>query len=78
MKAQQEKIAQLDDELTGLREQREQQFSEDGMAPQYGEALLLARRGLTAEVIAERCDISVAEAALVKSMTTREHKEERR
>ncbi len=39
------------------------------VSPQYGEAVMLARRGLESEAIAERCGISVAEAALVRSLT---------
>ncbi|MCB1957867.1 MAG: DUF2802 domain-containing protein [Rhodocyclaceae bacterium] len=38
------------------------------VSPQYGEAVMLARRGLESEAIAERCGISVAEAALVRSL----------
>ncbi|MCZ4304629.1 DUF2802 domain-containing protein [Zoogloeaceae bacterium G21618-S1] len=38
------------------------------VSPLYGEALALVRRGMTAEDIAERCSISVAEAELVKSL----------
>lgn len=39
------------------------------ISPQYGEAVMLARRGLESEAIAERCGISVAEAALVRSLS---------
>lgn len=42
------------------------------VSPQYNEAVMLARRGLSAEAVAERCGISVAEAALVRSMIQRE------
>lgn len=38
------------------------------VSPMYGEALSLVRRGMSAEDIAERCGISVAEAELVKSL----------
>ena len=68
LETRQETITQLKHELTVLREQRDKALVGQEMAPQYNEALLFARRGLTADVIAERCDISVAEAALVKAM----------
>ncbi|QID16744.1 DUF2802 domain-containing protein [Nitrogeniibacter mangrovi] len=38
------------------------------VSPIYGEALSLAQRGMSADVIAERCSISVAEAELVQSL----------
>ncbi|MCB1960144.1 MAG: DUF2802 domain-containing protein [Rhodocyclaceae bacterium] len=40
------------------------------VSPIYSEALALAQRGMAAEVIAERCSISVAEAELVQSLAT--------
>jgi hypothetical protein len=52
-------------ELARLREQLEGQQAERSIPPQYGEAMVFARRGLAPEAIAERCGISVAEAALV-------------
>ena len=38
------------------------------ISPMYSEALGLAKRGMSADVIAERCSISVAEAELVQSL----------
>lgn len=38
------------------------------VSPIYGEALSMAQRGLGADIIAERCGISVAEAELVQSL----------
>lgn len=56
-----EEVARLSGELEGLQVER-------SVSPQYGEAMVLARRGLAADAIAERCGISVAEAALVCSL----------
>ncbi len=39
-----------------------------GASPEYDEALVFARRGLDVEAIAERCGITVAEAALVRAL----------
>jgi hypothetical protein len=55
----------LEAELARLREAVEGVQAERSISPHYGEAMVLARRGLAAEAIAERCGISVAEAALV-------------
>jgi len=38
------------------------------VAPQYSEALSLASRGLSAEDIADQCDMSVGEAELVRTL----------
>lgn len=38
------------------------------VAPQYSEALSLAARGLSAEDIADQCDMSVGEAELVRTL----------
>ncbi len=67
----QEEIGALNDELRTLREQIETAFAGQGAAPQYSEALVFARRGLAADAIAERCDISVAEAELVRALAAR-------
>ena len=58
----------LEDELLRLRGEMERMRGSEGAAPDYDEAMALARRGLAAEAIAERCGISVAEAALVRSL----------
>ena len=79
-------IVQLRNELDSQRRDAERFASELGalrdavagveatqrVSPQYNEAVMLARRGLSAEAVAERCGISVAEAALVRSMIQRE------
>jgi uncharacterized protein DUF2802 len=64
----QEASRRLEAELLRLREGMEGMQMERGVSPDYGEAMVLARRGLTAEAIAERCGISVAEAALIHSL----------
>jgi hypothetical protein len=61
-------MRRLETEVLGLREGVQGIQAERSVPPQYGEALVFARRGLEAEAIAERCGISVAEAALVRSM----------
>lgn len=66
--AQQAEMAALKDALNALREQFEANLAGQGVSPEYNEALVLARRGLEAEAIAERCGISVAEAELVRAL----------
>jgi len=56
-----EELGEVRDTLAGLQ-------AAQNVSPQYGEAVMLARRGLESEAIAERCGISVAEAALVRSL----------
>ena len=48
-------------EIASLRNAR-------SVSPQYGEAVVLAQRGLETEAIAERCGISVSEAELVAAL----------
>ncbi|MCB1888532.1 MAG: DUF2802 domain-containing protein [Rhodocyclaceae bacterium] len=57
-----ERLAELGDGLAAVQ-------ASQHVSPQYGEAVMLARRGLQSEAIAERCGISVAEAALVRSLS---------
>jgi DNA-directed RNA polymerase specialized sigma24 family protein len=61
----------LEAEVLRLREALAAVQAEHSVSPHYGEAMILARRGLGAEAIAERCGISVAEAALVRSLAQR-------
>jgi hypothetical protein len=68
---QQGEIGGLHESVRLLREQLESAAAAPAGAPQYTEALVFARRGLPAELIAERCDISVAEAELVRSLAAR-------
>lgn len=62
--------------LVGLREQLESAVLSQGISPEYNEALVLARRGLDVSDIAERCDISVAEAELVRALAQGGQREE--
>ena len=48
---------------------------EPDVSPEYDEALALARRGVLASVIAERCGITQAEADLVASLAARSRRE---
>lgn len=55
-------------EFAAFREQFDSLLAAQNVSPEYNEALILARRGLDADAIAERCGISVAEAGLVHSL----------
>lgn len=57
--------------VDGLQQRVEATPAATAVSPQYGEAMLLARRGLDAHTIAERCGISVGEAELVQSLARR-------
>ncbi|MFN6961006.1 MAG: DUF2802 domain-containing protein [Rhodocyclaceae bacterium] len=57
-----EEVAQLRDEVKELRAAR-------NISPQYAEALGLAQRGLSAQQIADRMGISLAEAELVHALS---------
>ena len=39
------------------------------VSPQYNEAMLLAQRGVNAQVIADQCAISIGEAELVAALS---------
>jgi len=69
---QRREIGRLAGELGELRDTVAGVEATQRVSPQYNEAVMLARRGLSAEAVAERCGISVAEAALVRSMIQRE------
>lgn len=58
----------LKQEIQQLRQDLADQRAASRVSPQYGEAVALARRGLDANAIAERCGISVSEAELVRSL----------
>jgi len=66
--AQRGEITELRDTIDRQRQQIEATKAAQHVSPIYGEALALAQRGMGAEVIAERCSISVAEAELVRSL----------
>ena len=70
--SQRREAARLATELGELRDTVAGVEATQRVSPQYNEAVMLARRGLSAEAVAERCGISVAEAALVRSMIQRE------
>lgn len=63
-------------EANARLEQTQKERSELGaggpsISPEYGEALVFARRGFDVEAIAERCGITVAEAQLVCAIARR-------
>ncbi len=66
--AQRHECHRLGEELAAARDALAGIQAAQNVSPQYGEAVMLARRGLESEAIAERCGISVAEAALVRSL----------
>ena len=74
---QQGEIGALHDEVKRLGERAPTPPAVNGhspmqdTSPEYGEALVLARRGLGVEEIASRCDITRAEAELVVSLAAR-------
>ena len=56
-------------EVAGLRTQLEDAGAgASGVSPEYSESLRLAKQGMSAEEIAARCGITVAEAELVLSL----------
>lgn len=69
---QQGEINRLVEDISALRDQLERQSPAAASSPEYAEALVLAGQGLNAEMIAERCGISLAEAALVLSLARRD------
>ncbi|MDV7391215.1 DUF2802 domain-containing protein, partial [Arthrospira platensis SPKY1] len=62
---QQEEIANLLADIDDLSARQSHEFIQPGSSPEYSEALVLARQGLNAGMIAERCGITRAEAELV-------------
>ncbi|NMG15110.1 DUF2802 domain-containing protein [Aromatoleum bremense] len=68
---QRREVASLTARLQVQQAQQEQfdgGVAKAGASPEYDEALVFARRGLDVEAIAERCGITVAEAALVRAL----------
>lgn len=65
---QRKEIAELAARLRVHQEQVEAGAGAKRASPEYDEALVFARRGLDVETIAERCGITVAEAALVRAL----------
>lgn len=68
---------ELREGLNALAERIDQVPASSGLAPQYDEAMVFARRGLDAAAIAERCEISIGEAELVRSLARRGGEEQR-
>ena len=68
---QRKEIAELAARVRAQQEQFEAGATAKGASPEYDEALVFARRGLDVDTIAERCGITVAEAALVRALAQR-------
>jgi hypothetical protein len=62
-------LAELRGEIAALKEKVSLIEAARNVAPQYGEAVALAQKGLAAREIAERCAISVAEAEMVCALS---------
>ncbi|MFB1031588.1 MAG: DUF2802 domain-containing protein, partial [Thauera sp.] len=65
---QQSEIDRLVEDITALREELDAQAASVASSPEYSEAMVLAAQGLNAEMIAERCGITLAEAELVLAL----------
>ena len=65
---QQTEIDRLVEDITALRDELDNQVSSVASSPEYSEAMVLAAQGLNAEMIAERCGITLAEAELVLAL----------
>lgn len=65
---QQAEIDRLVEDVTALRDELDNQVSSVASSPEYSEAMVLAAQGLNAEMIAERCGITLAEAELVLAL----------
>lgn len=68
MQALETRIEVIEDRLDGVSRRIETVNQLPPVAPQYSEALALAARGLSAEAIAEQCDMSIGEADLVRTL----------
>lgn len=62
-------LAELRQQVAGLRDEVEKLKAARTVSHQYGEAVSLAQQGMAAQAIAERCGISVAEAELVRALS---------
>jgi len=65
-------LNELRTQVTYLQEEVGKLKAARTVSPQYGEAVALAQQGLDVAIIAERCDISVAEAELVRALSNRQ------
>lgn len=61
-------IRQLQDEVLALRDEISELKAARRVSPQYADAMALAQRGLTAQDLADRCNISIGEAELVAAL----------
>jgi hypothetical protein len=68
MQALETRLDLIEDRLDGVGRRIETVNQLPPVAPQYSEALSLAVRGLSAEDIADQCDMSVGEAELVRTL----------
>ncbi|CAG0954870.1 hypothetical protein RHDC4_00323 [Rhodocyclaceae bacterium] len=66
-------IRQLREEVLALREEIVELKTARRVSPQYADAMALAQRGLTAQDLADRCDISIGEAELVAALARGTH-----
>ncbi len=62
-------VQQLRQEVAELKSALEQIKASRCVSPQYNEAMLLAQRGVNAQVIADQCAISIGEAELVAALS---------
>lgn len=61
-------VRQLREEVAALREELDELKAATRVSPQYSDAMALVQRGLSAQDVADRCGISLAEAELVWSL----------
>jgi hypothetical protein len=64
-----DELGQLRQEVAELKAALDEVKTARGVAPQYAEAMLMAQRGVEAQVIADRCAISIGEAELVAALS---------
>lgn len=62
-------VQRMRDEMERMREEMEELRAARRVSPQYAEAMELAQRGLTAQDVADRLGISLAEAELVYALS---------
>lgn len=62
-------VQRMRDEMERMRQEMEELRTARRVSPQYAEAMELAQRGLTAQDVADRLGISLAEAELVHALS---------
>lgn len=65
-------LAELRGEIAALKEEVSLLKAARNVSPQYGEAVAMAQKGMAPQQIAERCDISVAEAEMVCALSRKQ------